>query len=272
MNLSINNINEFINSIHDYIMGEFEIKPRDFEIQLVVGENSICWNAYDNQVLPYTDCCNFLGPVHIHEDDIRLHNYETIVCCSEVDIIALKYLNTSIFGPLKTKIISTLHSWLPAVVLNYVDVVWWKKYDFDKSKGYRIDSYFEPSFLFKLIEYIGIKSEFKSIYYNYYYSYIVDERYYTSYIQEFSKNNTTITLYMQTRRRSYSRGRSPNRSDGTNSANRRRSRSRSRSRSQGRPRKSSNNRKRSRSRSNTRTVGRPRNSGQNNRRRFNRSR
>lgn len=242
-------------------MEEFEIKPRDFEIQLVVGESSICWSSADNQILPYTDCCNFLGPLHTHEDDERLcssnsnnEQQHIIVCCSEVDIIALKYLNTSIFGPLKTKIISSLHSWLPAVVLNYVDVVWQTKnltVDEVKTKGYRINSYFEPTFLFKLSQYIGVNPQTNSIYYNYYCSYIVDESYYPSYIQELNDNNINLTLYMETRRRSSSRGRSPSQSSGSASGGqRRRSRSRSRSSSRSRaPKNKSNAKKRNRSRS-----------------------
>lgn len=186
MDLRITDISEFINCIHDYIIEEFEIIPRDFETRLIVGDRSIAW---DTRSIEEFKCPKFNKHLHIHHEE----HCPTLICCNEVDIIALKYLNGSIFGPLKYKIISTLHSWLPAATFQAVKVS-------IKPNCNLIESYFEPSYLFHVLQ----SPHPITIQYNYYFqrNIVIYESY------NLIENNKTIMV----RARSRSRSRSPSKS------------------------------------------------------------
>lgn len=150
MNIYISDFDQFIDSIHDYIMGEYEINPRNIDTSLYVGDKSLMWCEDDGKTFEY-DCCNFNKSLHVHEDC----NLNCVICCTEVDVVALKYLNSSVFGPKRAEIISSLHSWLPSATFQYVrvDVTC-------SSKLLLIESYLEPSYLFYLIGYIDRPVEY----------------------------------------------------------------------------------------------------------------
>lgn len=238
MDIRITNISEFINCIHDYIIDEYEITPRDFETKLITGEKSLIWYEQTNKIETF-DCMKFNRGLHIHEYGGDANN-AVVICCNEVDIIALKYLYGSIFGPLKSTIIASLHSWLPAATFQFVRVSL-------KRQCNIVNSYLEPSYVFHLLEYIDFVSPLQ---YNYYInSNIV---LYKSY--NLVENNKEIMVRTRSRSRSRSRSTSPSRSSSRSGGGRKRSRA-GRPSKVGRP-KGSSTRRRSRSRSRSRSTSR----------------
>lgn len=224
MNVQINKIGDFINSIHDYILETFEISPRDFETTLLLGDKSLAWNRRTHKITEF-ECKLFNKRLHAHENEINVNDY--IVCCSQVDIIALRYLNGSIFdndagdkssGGFKHELISSMHSWLPAATFQNVRVRFLKR-------NATVTSYFEPSFLFYLLHDI----DKYQITYNYLYSNIVNHTNYT----------LSETVMVKGRRRSRSSSPAPY----SKKRSSRRGRSRSRSPSQTRYRSPSGSRR-----------------------------
>lgn len=143
--LKIRDLDQFINCIHDYIIDEFGIHPRDFETKLLVGSKALVWDQRTD-VLCEIHCPQFNGKLHVHEQYMREESKPYLVmCCCEVDVIAMRYLLGSIFDKQKSRIISTMHNWLPAATMHHVDV---------KLIGnpVRAISYFEPSYLFRFYD------------------------------------------------------------------------------------------------------------------------
>lgn len=211
--------------MHDYILEMYEIEPRDFNIQPKLGTTSLHWTSKTCTLKPFT-CAHWNGPVHVHDqneilaiakrkpnthaaDDVVVVSDDDdndddddylcesfVVCCNEVDIIALKYLNATIFGPQKEKLIASLHSWLPAATFHHVNVIFSPPH-----KCIKIDSYFEPTYLFYAYYIV-----YESIEYNYYIgSNIEIEETYTKQ----PDRNITIKMASTTRARSRSRSSSP---------------------------------------------------------------
>lgn len=233
MNVSITDIREFINSIHDCIVERYEIIPRDFETSLIVGDKSYIWHK-TSQRLETFDCAQCRRTLHIHKE---YDNDELLICCNDVDIVALKYLNSSIFGRYKSIIISTLHSWLPSATYQYVKTT--IAYNIT-----HVESYFEPSYLYFLKYNEDI---FKGLVYSYFNSNIVN---YESY--NLGGKDDEIFIMVRPRARSRSRSMSParrRRSRSPSAGRRRVRRTRQRRRSSSRSRSSSAPRRRSRSRS-----------------------
>lgn len=147
MNLKIDDLDQFVNCIHDYIIEEFNIHPRDFETRLLVGATSLVWDRRTGNIsdLP---CSQFNGPLHVHEKYHLANSDEDddlLICCSEVDVIALRYLQGSIFDCQKPHIIKTMHDWLPAATMHCVRATM-------PNKRIRVRSYFEPSYLFRFYD------------------------------------------------------------------------------------------------------------------------
>lgn len=214
MNVQIEKIGDFINSIHDYILETFEITPRDFETTLLPGEKSLLWNRKTGEIHEF-DCPLFGRHLHVHDKDAVDEKY--VVCCSQVDIIALRYLNGSIFGnEIKTHLINTLHHWLPSATFQNVKVRLAKK-------SLTIHSYFEPSYLFYLLPDI----DKYNLVYNYLHSNIVS---YDNY------NLSETNMVRSVRRRSRSRSQSQSQSSSSGSGGGRRRGTRRRSSSRGRSR------------------------------------
>lgn len=240
MNVKIANVSEFINCIHDYIIEEYEIIPRDFETQLYIGEQSLVWC---NGAISEFHCPHFDKYFHVHEHeevDTDDKSDDKIICCSQLDIIALKYLEGSIFGALKREIIKSLHDWLPAVTFQTVDVT------FDKTCRI-VRSYFEPSYLFWFLHTDAVAPNTQITYKYYFNGNIVYSNY------SILENEREIMVRTRSRSRSRSRSSSPSRYGGGGGAS-----SGGRKRRPGRPRKSeygARSRRRSRSPSMSRSGG-----------------
>lgn len=233
MNVKITNICEFINAIHDYILEEFEVLPRDFETKLTIDRYSLVYDINRECILPF-ECSKSSDILHVHTDQFSTKDF--VICCNEVDIIALKYIDTCIFGDCRSEIISTLHNWLPAATFQNVHTTL-----LTTEPTLTINSYFEPSFLFEFV-YLANDNRTNQIDYNYFYSNIVG---YNSYIISEQQKKIMVNA----RRRSRSRSASP--SGGVS----RRRRSRSRSSSPGRPRRVGRPRRSNRASMRSRTTG-----------------
>lgn len=143
--LRINDLAQFINCIHDYIIDEFGIYPRDFETKLLVGDKALVWDQRTEDVCEI-HCPEFNKLLHVHETyQNEASKPHLVMCCCEVDVIALRYLVGSIFDIQKSTIISTMHDWLPAATMHYVDAQL-------TNNMVRVISYFEPSYLFRFYD------------------------------------------------------------------------------------------------------------------------
>lgn len=233
MNVYITNIPEFINSIHDFVLETYEIIPRGFEATLLVGDKALAWHTDTEKIEEFT-CSRFNKSLHVHEN---YNDPNLILCCNEVDVIAIKYLSSSIFGKHKREIISSLHSWLPAATFIHVKAHIRK---FTKT----IKSYFEPSYLFYFMENVYHSNDIVYMYFN---SNIVLYENYT-----LKGKQSLIMVTTTTRRRSRSRSRSPSRSGGSTTKSAPRARSRSRSSSP--RRRKTNTQKRTRSPKTTKST------------------
>lgn len=250
---------EFLASIYNYIIEEYEVAPRDFEmatnikneVESVIETDGGKGLKYvpDSGIVPF-ECYDY------KHNRRALHTHKTIECnrhllfCSEPEIAALVYINRSVYGSSKYRLIGTMKRWLPTVTMNDVEVA------FDGNEVYS-DLY--PSYSIHFLR--QNQTAFASLTYVYHASnddditdgnIVIDE-------DEYSLTENNKTIMVRRRSRSKSRSRSPSvgrravRSG--RSAKRRRSRSRSRSpaASGGSPRPNNRRRSRSRSRSRSRT-------------------
>lgn len=249
MNIRIDDKIEFINCIHDYIIEHYEIIPRDFETIVDCTEQSLIW--MNGQITKFE--CNRTG-LHIHSEiDLDYKKFEfdnePIICCNEIDKVALQYLQSSIFSKYKSEIILSMHSWLPGATFNYVSLIL-------NPLATTIESYLDPTYLFHFL----ISPTYQtSLTYRYYLNRNIV---YSDY--DYTNNDKTIMVRARSRSRSRSRSASPvrargGRPRGSRVGRRRRYRSRSRSAS---PNMNngvvyrSNNRRRTRSRSRSRSRSR----------------
>lgn len=244
METRISNISEFVNCIHDFIVEEYDIVPRDFETNLIVGDEALIWHKSDGRIESF-ECPYFNRTLHIHTKEEISNNKDNVICCNEIDIITLKYLESSIFGPFKNEIIASLHSWLPAATYQHVNVkinnrlrTYSRKYEppyeiveeeaiLNRSndnlelkgilKSYNpkdkhsieIQTYFEPSYLFHYL-YNGercAEEQLTQIYYNYYLDSNIVRQLYCSYTFIVG-NDKPLRRSIMVRARSRSRSRS----------------------------------------------------------------
>lgn len=235
MRVKIENLDQFVNCIHDYIVEEYEIYPRDFETRLLVGDKSLVWDKRTGEICEIS-CPKFNGPLHVHEQhQLDESKKNLVICCNEVDVIALRYLQGSIFGERKAEIITEMHDWLPAATMHWVRVT-------VPNRLVRVRSYFEPSYLFRF--YDGIKqdnlSDLRQIDYTYIIGFNIvypcvdypDNDFYRDQTNQLYPHNRRINI--MARRLNRARSSSPGTSSGTSSRRRRgrvgrRRRSRSRS-------------------------------------------
>lgn len=217
MILKISNLENFINSIYDYITEEYEIIPRDFETNFSIGFNSIIYNKNDGSISDY-DCPNFNGELHHHDD---------LIFCSEPEIVALKFIQQSIFSKYKFSLISTLHSWLPSATVDSVSVQFTNVY---------IVSHLEPSYC---VTFLDSFAPFDCL--NYYFKSNIDySNFCESQLESFYELNNKEKVIM-VRARSRSRSTSP----ATTRTRRGRSRSKSPQTKVGRSRRRRSSRARS---------------------------
>lgn len=261
---------EFLTSIYNYIIEEYELGPRDFEMATNIKNEVESVIETDGgkglKYVPKTGVVPF--QCYDYKRDRRaLHTHRTIesgrrlLFCSEPEIAALVYINRSVYGRSKCRLIDTMKRWLPTVTVNDVEVT------FD---GNEVHSDLYPSYSIHFLR--QNRTRFADLTYVYHDSarlssddddddditagnIVIDEDEYT-----LSDNNKTIMVRRRSRSRSRSKSRSRSPSVGRRAARsgagtkrRRRSRSRSRAASGGVPRLNSRRRSRSRSRSRSRT-------------------
>lgn len=110
MIVEIENYSLFIDSIYNYVIDTYEIIPREFELtdQPIVNTSIV---YIENQIKTF-QCSEFGKGLHYHR--------EPFVFCSIPEIIAVYYIQRSIFGPHKLRLIETLSWWLPNVTIDSV--------------------------------------------------------------------------------------------------------------------------------------------------------
>lgn len=123
---------EFLTSIYNYIIEEYELRPRDFEMMTnIKNEVDDIIETDGGKGLKYVEG---VGVVRFKCYDYRhnrraLHTHKTIesnrhlLFCSEPEIAALVYVNRSVYGRSKYRLIATMKCWLPTVTMNDVEVV-----------------------------------------------------------------------------------------------------------------------------------------------------
>lgn len=244
---------DFLTSVYNYIIEEYELGPRDFEMMTNI-KNEVD-DIIETGGLKYV---HEAGVVRFECYDYRhdrraLHTHKTIrsnrnlLFCSEPEITALVYINRSVYGHSKHRLIDTMKCWLPTVTVNDVRVMF---------GGNEVHSDLYPSYS---IHFLGQnQTRFANLTYVYHDTAedddeeIVDGNIVVIHDYTVIENNKTIMVRRRSRSRSRSRSPSARRrrasTFGVNVKRRRRSRSRSRSRSP-----VSDNRRRSRSRSNSRS-------------------
>lgn len=253
---------EFLASIYNYIIEEYELGPRDFEmatnikneVESVIETDGGKGLKYvpDSGVVPF-QCYDYKRnrrALHTHK---TIESNRHLLFCSEPEIAALVYINRSVYGSGKYRLIATMKRWLPTVTMNDVEVT------FD---GNKVHSDLYPSYSIHFLR--QNRTPFANFTYVYHASsdeydedditdgnIVIDE-------DEYSVTENNKTVMVRRRSRSKSRSRSPSvgrRStrSGRGTKRRRRSRSRSPAANGGAPRPNNRRRSRSRSRSRSRT-------------------
>lgn len=263
---------EFLTSIYNYIIEEYELRPRDFEMMTnIKNEVDDIIETDGGKGLKYVEG---VGVVRFKCYDYRhnrraLHTHKTIesnrhlLFCSEPEITALVYVNRSVYGRSKYRLIATMKCWLPTVTMNDVEVV------FGGDNEVHSDLY--PSYSIHFLR--QNQTRFANLTYVYHThpeterdDGIIDSNIVDDDDDDISERNIVDDYYTVTdknkaimvRRRSRSRSRSTSRGRSP-STTRRRSRSRSATvgvstKRRRRSRSSSRRRSRSRSRSRSRTT------------------
>lgn len=250
---------EFLSSIYNYIIEEYELGPRDFEmatnikneVESVIETDGGTGLKYvpGSGVVPF-QCYDYKRnrrALHTHR---TIESNRHLLFCSEPEIAALVYINRSVYGSSKYRLIGTMKRWLPTVTMNDVEVA------FD---GNEVHSDLYPSYSIHFLR--QNQTPFANLTYVYHASSDDDDDDITDGNivkdeDEYSLTDNNKTIMVRRRSRSKSRSRSPSvgrraARSGRSTKRRRRSRSRSPAASGGAPR--SNNRRRSRSRSRSRS-------------------
>lgn len=261
---------EFLNCIYDYIAENYAIELQNFIIDAQTVDESLIYSDHEAlgsyKLARNNKCKNYNGHLHRHAPPPPSTSTSAMAtpttidrvlyCCTEVDVLAVRYLNDTLTHKNREEIILSMHDWLPAATMNYVEV----SFNFDEST---VESDFEPSFALAFIykhnlavaqlTYHYFSSNIELTYAKSPYSLTHDNSDYSI------VNSNNSRAIMVRRRRSRSRSRSPGRprSVGRPRIRRRRSRSRSYSRRNrasspsrsSTPRRSYRRRSRSRSRS-----------------------
>lgn len=266
---------DFLTSVYNYIIEEYEVEPRDFEVVTNIrnevddiidrdGGTGLKYVHGDGALLPFAcyDYRNDRRALHTHT---TVESNRHLLFCSEPEIAALVYINRSVYGPNKERLIGTLKVWLPTVTVEDVTVRFG-----DTCNVVRSDLY--PSYSVHFLRHRS-RARFADLTYVYHpesertlengvfrINIVADERGAGEYTVTDEQSGKSVMVKRRSRSRSRSRGRS------ASPVRRRRHRSRSRSqkrRTGGRRRSSRspaattasrpNGRKRSRSRSRSRS-------------------
>lgn len=243
MLLKIKDYDDFVSSIYHYIIESYGIIPRDFEgaYDRDSYDTAIQYDTLSGRLVPYL-CSQQHCALHTHENDL--------IYCTEVEILAARYVYRSVFHKRKRDILLELKSWLPMATLCAVNIV--LNDDDICDSVYSITSDLAPAYCVNFF-YIPYVARTKLIYN--FISNIVTDNFESEYTVK--ETDRTIMVRRRSRSRSRSRSASPCPTKRRRSGRRRRSRSRSRSRSsscraRSPPVRRTGKRRRSRSRSRSR--------------------
>lgn len=124
MNVFVKDHESFFMAIYDYIVENFCIEPREFEIDsgLAITEaleatGSISYDP-THRKFEFFECperSERASALHAH---LSMENI--ILFCSEPELLAINYINRSVFGRDRHELILSLKEWLPTVTVNYV--------------------------------------------------------------------------------------------------------------------------------------------------------
>lgn len=134
----------FINALRNYIIEVHKIVPREFELEKFSVIQ--CSFVFANGRLTTFPC---------EIKDLHIHNYP-LTFCSLPERLAITYLQSTVFGNVRPKLIKTLKFWLPAATVNFV------RADFNKKTVY---TNLHPSYVFSFFS--NPKNKFSEINYNY---------------------------------------------------------------------------------------------------------
>lgn len=143
----IKNYGQFIDSIFNYVIEYYEIKPRTFDLadslkdsvyRILENSECNCSIRYDHNTVTLNKfkCLYYENDIknatHIHSE-----NELGIVFCTEPEIAAALYINSTIYGPQKAIILSCLKTWLPTVTVDdlCIDLIPFKDSVFYKPIG-----------------------------------------------------------------------------------------------------------------------------------------
>lgn len=242
---------EFLNCIYDYVAENYAIELQNFIIDVQPVEESLIYSDHEAlgsyKLARNEKCKNYNGHLHCHDTTDR-----ALYCCTEVDVLAVRYLNDTLTHKDREEIILSMHDWLPSATMNYVDI----SFNFDECT---VESSFEPSFALAFLYKHNLSVS--QLTYHYFSSNIELSYAKSPYSLNHKNSDYSIVnshnnrVIMVRRRRSRSRSRSPGRprSVGRPRIRRRRSRSRSYSRRRASPSRASTPRRSYRRRSRSRS-------------------
>lgn len=114
---------DFLSSVYNYIVEDFELEPRDFEMATNIAHDvdDVIENGDGLRYEPgvgvrRVHCYGGKRALHVHGEE------EGARFCSEPEIAALLYVNRSVYGKGKSRLIGTLKLWLPTVTVDDVTV------------------------------------------------------------------------------------------------------------------------------------------------------
>ena len=88
MLLSINNFQEFLSCVNDFVQEEYGLVPRDFPLdQVPIVECSWVYDKEKDLIYSF-ECLSFNKQLHVHEE---ISDSNLTICCSQPDTTALLY-------------------------------------------------------------------------------------------------------------------------------------------------------------------------------------
>lgn len=216
MRIYVNDYSEFLNSIYNYIIETYGLIPRTFE-----GIKTINGNAFDNDASSASSSGGTLTPIEYtslgefndydcvyKNKNLHVHDTDTIFC-TEPEIIAARYVNRSIFGKDKHKILKTLKLWLPTVTEYNVGVDFVAKHlKADTNNVIYSDLY--PSYANHFLR--QNKTNYSTLKYYFISNIDLEKGEYSDNHYNVEENEKIIMVRARSRSRSSSRGRSPSKS------------------------------------------------------------
>lgn len=219
---------QFLCSIYDYIVDDYDILPRDFPW---IREQIFA--DVKNRTLQYDIVCDVLRNIVCvgKTVDDTLHGpHQSFVYCSIPEIIAARYVHKTIIHPRKPHILKTLQDWLPTVTLPWIHLIE------GESCVETVKSDLFPSYVSRFLFSQDLQRTFlRYIYYS------KSQPYTDNYELHRLDKQVIVIVKMAPRRQKRRRSRSRSRSRSVNKK-RRASRSRSRSPHQNRQRRRSRSR------------------------------